>query len=118
MDWTAIEVASAIVGACVPTYGPIFARSRKTPRINVRCGFLLKGFWSSKKAKTSSSPHAGTELPATRRKRSQWYSVDDNATDQHHLARPEAVTKTSEQISSEDLRNMHEIHVEGTVEVV
>ena len=118
LNWTSLELATAIVCACVPTYGPIFSHSWEIPFIKSWYAYSVSIFRSSRDAKIQSPPFTGAKRGGSYRNTSHWYNIDDSTTEQRPLTCPPSRAKLSERSLNHESFILPEIQVQDKIEEV
>lgn len=114
MDWSTVELASAIVCACLPTYGRLLKMLPTLPA-SVKSWYttLRSTFRRSRPSKGSST---------ARDYNHSWVNaheqLGDDANDRVHLTEVSGGAKAMHQYPKEETVHMNRINVQNTVEVV
>ena len=118
MDWTTIELASAIICACLPTYGPLFSNSPVIATFKTWYSSFLSSVGLSKGSRGSSGGKSGISSrgKAAVNPGRRYNQLSDNGTDKQPITSVRGGTY-SEDGAYHNGVEMNRIHVRETVDV-
>ncbi|KAM0794379.1 hypothetical protein BDR22DRAFT_895231 [Usnea florida] len=118
LNSASLELATAILCACVPAYGPIFSHHWEVPFIKRWYRFSLSYFRGSRDTGIKSPPCSGAKFAGAHGNTSHWYHIDDGATEQPSLTGQSSRAKLSGHNLNHDFFAMLETQAQDRIEEV